>query len=332
MDASQLSAATEVEAQEKAAEILKKYLSTGRSLSGLSIESLISAVAVDAAVGRSPTPVMPSFGETVTAAHYAHLQHHHHHHHHHHHMHQQAEQQYLSLSPLKAAAENLNFNQPGSPSTCNSPPPTGPAASPDQDIIKELMVSRSATEQLKIRVHKQQYEIRTLRDRIRLFGEANEREGQDALVVVLTQLAEAEQTIANLRANVDQKESIISALRNSCEEGSDNSYIKELESELAQLQHQNDVLQSRNEVLRDDEAKTVLGPEGQKQITQLQQSNEVLQNKNVAKAKSMKDLEKLLQLHLNLRGAATESKVLTHMSGKYPTSSISMVPASERMM
>ncbi|KAJ9454378.1 hypothetical protein DIPPA_14200 [Diplonema papillatum] len=261
---------------------------------------------------------------------------------------------YLSTSPLMedAAAIEACWRQTDNPLIRNalmlgscveagthastSPPRTlkaGQRSGVDEDVMRELVTARNVAESLKHKVHEQQAEIRVLRDKMRLLGEACERDGQDALVIVLGHLAEAERAVATLRARVSDREELIKSLTSSCSPNSEQSKtIAGLQAHLEELQHRNDVLLSENRTLKEAESRSALGLEAQKRLQELQRENELLTAKNQEKSKSIKDLEKLLRLHLNLRGTAAESRTLQFASGQsLPLGAARMLPP-ERMM
>ena len=158
----------------------------------------------------------------------------------------------------------------------------------DEEVLKELQTVRQAAEHLKMRVHEQQYEIRTLRDRLRLFGEATERDGQDAFAVVLQQLADGERTVAELRASVDARERTIESLRQSAHGGGDGgSNVAELEGRLEELKHRNAVLEAENAVMREERRTGARGDTAQGRIAELQHMNQILKTKSDQKQASL---------------------------------------------
>ena len=160
-------------------------------------------------------------------------------------------------------------------------------AANDEDVLKELATARQAAEHLKIRVHEQQYEIRTLRDQLRLFGEATERDGQDALVIVLQQLADSEKTVAELRAKVDGRERVIDGLRQSMHGNAQNDCIFDLERQIEALQHRNAVLEAENRQIHDSQHRGATGPLAQERLKELQHVNRILKTKAENKAQAM---------------------------------------------
>eukprot|EP00754_Rhynchopus_humris_P046141 Rhum_TRINITY_DN563_c0_g1::Rhum_TRINITY_DN563_c0_g1_i1::g.1777::m.1777 len=204
----------------------------------------------------------------------------------------------------------------------------------DEEVMKELQTVRQAAEHLKMRVHEQQYEIRTLRDRLRLFGEATERDGQDAFAVVLQQLADGERTVAELRASVDARERTIEGLRQAAHGGGDAAgSVAELEGRLEELKHRNAVLEAENAVMREERRTGARGDTAQGRIAELQHMNQILKTKSDQKQASLADMEKLIRLHLNIRGNANENQLLQYMSGDASPATAKVTPFHvERMM
>eukprot|EP01062_Namystynia_karyoxenos_P073139 TRINITY_DN69987_c0_g1_i1.p1 TRINITY_DN69987_c0_g1~~TRINITY_DN69987_c0_g1_i1.p1 ORF type:complete len:303 (+),score=98.06 TRINITY_DN69987_c0_g1_i1:93-911(+) len=216
-----------------------------------------------------------------------------------------------------AAARSATATPPRAPATA------APFAGLGADEIiarqqRELQQLRDCAEHLRFRVQEQDYELRGLRGRMRLWGEAHEasQSGENALCVVLEQLGEAERTAAALRAQNARREEQIQQLRHLHDGNEVVEYLTQLEQQLDASRSRESQLEAANNALREKAAaRPSHGAASPSEMQRLRRRNELLEMKLREKKRNIKDLQQLLRLHLTLRAPPAESRTLALVSG-----------------
>eukprot|EP01065_Artemidia_motanka_P016534 TRINITY_DN20184_c0_g1_i1.p1 TRINITY_DN20184_c0_g1~~TRINITY_DN20184_c0_g1_i1.p1 ORF type:complete len:331 (+),score=108.37 TRINITY_DN20184_c0_g1_i1:53-994(+) len=211
--------------------------------------------------------------------------------------------------------------------------PSEPGLTAEEVIARqqqEMQQLRDVAEHLRFRVEEQDFELRGLRDRMRAWGAAHDMASvsDNALCVVLEQLADAEKSISSLRAQAGRRDDQILRLQRLHHDQQVVEYVTQLEDSLSEARQREQMLADENKRLRDaEEAGRVERPASAEDYARLQQKLEVMSAKLAEKKRHIKDLEQLLRLHLTLRNYPAESRTAALMSGADETGLADVEPS-----